>query len=181
MMNKKGQWIHAYMREQRSLQRQQRRLYARILTILGFDINELVDILGVSSNTIKTYLRETKSDFYSDLHEAIFKPEIFKWFTKEEQSLLNYIQESQEESKELSEESKRTHRIVKGEGFEGWIHKKIFKDCDKFEKRNEEVNKKIKTLAKEIKTKIKDMKNPKKCPHLSKSKIDIGVRIEKKR
>ena len=160
-----------------SINRENRKTKARTLTLLGFDLNELVSHLGVSSNTVKTYLRETKDVIYSDLEDLMYQDEIFDLFTNKEKKLLEYIKDSKERAEELSYESKKTHDISKGKGFMGWIHKNIMKDCDKYRKRNIEILREMKKLSKDIKPKIKEFKKRSVCPHLSKSILKFDVII----
>ena len=56
-----------------SINRENRKTDARALTLLGFNLNELVSHLGVSSNTVKTYLRETEDVVYSDLDDFMYR------------------------------------------------------------------------------------------------------------
>jgi len=173
--NKKGQWAHAMARNNASLARENRRTYARAMRNLGFDLYEITAAIGVSSNTVRTYLRETEGVGYSDLFDFCFKSEIFVNFTKKEQDFLSSIRDAIREGNDLSEESERTFQISQGNGITGWIHKHILKDCDEFGKRNEEINSKIRELNKRIKKASKEIQNSKKFPHIAKSNLQIKV------
>ena len=175
-MNKKGQWTHAAARERRSQERKLRKIYARALTNLGFKLNEIVDFLNVSTNTVKTYLKETEGEGYSDLFDFALKEDIIDLFTKSEQEFLNSIKESMDLSQKLSKESKKISNIIQGVGISGFFQK-FFSDIEDLKKKQKEVNKQILNLAKKMKKTASEIKNQKKYPHLSKSNLKLEVEV----
>ena len=94
---------------------------------------------------------------------------------------MNFIRDSKEKARDLSSECKRTDDISKGKGFMGWIHKKIIKDCEKYNKRNKEIIREMKKFSKEVKLKMREFKKKNLCPHLSKAKLKFDVVIKKEK
>ncbi len=176
--NKKAQYAQMRVNSTSSINRQKRKTHARALTNLGFSINELVNYLGVSSNTIKTYLRETEGTTYTDLLEFSLKYEVRPLFTKDEQEFLIFFKEFTRKAERLSKLSKLTENLAKGKGICGFIVKNIFKSCEKYEKRHEQVNKEIRELAKEGKNRIKQVADNNKYPHLSKCQSAFIIEIK---
>lgn len=175
-MNKKARYG---LPSSSTVERNLRKNNARAFNDLGFEVPEIAQILGFSSNTIGNYLRETRGIHFSDTFDFAFKSWVFQNFTLEEQSILTKIKEAKEEAKHLSKESRRTHKIANGKGILGWIHKKILKDNKEYEKKNKDVSKKIKDLMKSAKILLKEYKNPRKYPHLHKSLLNLSIKITK--
>ena len=179
-MNKKAQFARAMARTSATVARENRKIYARAMANLGISPYEMTDVLGVSSSTVNTYLKESEGTGYSDIFEFAMKDEIFQLFNTKEQEFLERLSENMDKSKFLSKESLRTHRIFKGEGLSGLFHKYILKDSDSYKQKNEKISEQIHSLKKEMDKMSKDIFNSKKYPHLSKAKLSFRVYIHKK-
>ena len=177
--NKKGQWARAAARDRRTQERNLRKTLARVLKLLGFNTNEMVDFLNVSTQTVKTYLRETEDVVYSDLADQIYKQDIFNLFTIKEQELLNRFKELSSLSQSLSHDSERNHKIIHKKNIIGWfVHK--FGDVNKYKKQEEETSKEISKIEKESHEISKKFSDKNLCPHLSKSSLNFKVKRERK-
>ena len=176
-MNKKGQWSHIAAREQRTQERTLRKNYARVLHLLGFGINETVNFLNVSTQTVKTYLKETEGVAYSDLAEQVYDPEIFNLFTWKEQKLLSEFRNLSARSKSLPAESQRIHKIIHKKNISGWfIHK--FGNVEKYKKRKEEISRELDRITKQAQKLTEKFSDKKMCPHIANSSLNFLVERE---
>ena len=175
MKNKRGQWATIAARERRSYERSQRKTLARVLKLLGFDINEITNFLNVSTQTTKTYLKETKDIVYSDLAEQVYQEDIFNMFSEKEQELLEKCKELSVLASNLSDESKKISKIIYKQNFFGkLIHK--FGDIEQYKARQKEINNKVLEIGKDSNKISKKLLDKKLCPHISRSNLKLSVK-----
>jgi len=67
-MNKKGQWVHAQVRDQNSAKRVQRMELTKTLAKQGISPDEIAIQIGVSGNTVRQYIRELKPIIEEELN-----------------------------------------------------------------------------------------------------------------
>jgi len=176
--SKKSQWARTMANDRRSIDRNARKTYARVLQLLGFSINEIVSATNISTQTVKVYLKETEGEVYSDLADQVYEPEVFNLFTSQEQKLIREFKDLQFKVTSFSAESKRIDKIIFKKNIHGWlVHK--FGDVGKYKEKKKLICGDLKTLHKQAKNLLKKFSNKNISPHLSNSSLNFVVEIDR--